>query len=157
MQNQKVQEYTVRPNASGLPVAELGHVHDLRTFVRSGSAKIHWLDDRFVSDNGDTIPSEDVPQEIKDAVASMPFKSGKPGEVTHVYQDCEYCMWSGVRQEYADHLVKAHVSHDKKAAFKRIKPEDIDDAEKYVLDEDGFVALKADGTPKLKAGRPPKA
>lgn len=167
MENQRVHEYSVQTGPNGLPIAQLGKVHNLITFVESGKQKIHYLDGKWVDDGANEIPLDQVPMHLREAVAKIPFDPIREG-TPDVLINCEFCEFTGPGRDYAKHLVEKHVP---KSAAKpqaapavveavsapevRLKPEDLPPGN-YATDEEGFVIINQDGTPRKKAGRPPK-
>lgn len=168
MEAQRVHEYMVETGPNGLPVARLGRVHNLITFVAAGNQKIHYWDGRWVDDGKNPIDPNDVPQAYKDAVASIPFNPNRD-QTPQVLIQCEFCNESpeGIPSgDYARHLAERHIRNGQLAVAPRtvldpaqepapakLRPEDLPPGN-YVLDDEGFVVLKADGSPKKKAGRP---
>lgn len=168
MEGQRVQEYTTETGPNGLPVARLGRVHNLITFVRGGSEKIHYHDGDWVDDGKNKIDPESVPQELKDAVAAIPFKASYSTN-EQVLINCEFCIEVLASGDYAQHLTNKHIRGNIAKtpldpeipslegpfdpAQRRYTVEDLPPGN-YVLDDEGFVVLNADGTPRKKAGRP---
>lgn len=157
MENQRVHEYSVMTGSNGLPVAQLGKVHNLITFVVSGQEKIHYLDGKWVDDGKNPIDPDTVPDHFKRQVAEIPFNPVRDG-TPDVLVNCEFCEFSGAGREYAKHLIDKHIRKDTPdaapvAAPLGLRPEDLP-AGNYVVNEEGFVVLNKDGTPRRKAGRP---
>lgn len=169
MEGQRVQEYTVEIGTNGLPVARLGKVHNLITFVRADAQKVHFLDGKWVDDGRNPIPLEQVPEEYQHAVAAIPFTPDR--QTTDVLVNCEFCEFTGPGREYARHLANVHIRQrtqvdppvgagqtvepeiEVSTEQRRFKPEDLP-PDNYVLDDEGFVVLNKDGSPRRKAGRP---
>jgi hypothetical protein len=165
MQGQKVQEYSVETGPNGLPVARLGQVHNLVTFIEGGRAKRHYLDGRWVDDGGNELPETDITDEMRAKVAAIPFKPNAAHQ-EQVLIHCEFCPETLPSGDYATHLAKhvragtaPVVEHSdtlaKSDAPVRLRPDDLPPGN-YVTDDDGFVVLNADGSPRKRAGRPPK-
>lgn len=166
MQNQKVQEYSIEAGPNGLPAARLSKTHNLITFVKSGSEKVHYLDGRWVDDGGNALDEAAIPQDYKDEVTRIPFKPTGFRDAT-VLVRCEFCGWDGPNTDYPKHLGDAHIraaraseiapgigqAVEPEAAPARLRPEDLPEGN-YVTDPEGFVVLNADGSPRKKAGRP---
>lgn len=164
MEAQKVHEYTVETGPNGMPIARLGKVHNLVTFILSGKEKLHYLDGKWVDDGKNPVPLEDVPQAYIDAISAIPFT---PDRYSHdIMIPCEFCDESQPSKQYARHLVDKHIraagvadvlQAAKPAADegRRFKPEDLPPGN-YALDDEGFVVLNKDGSPRLRAGRPTK-
>lgn len=163
MEGQKVHEYTVEMGTNGLPVARLGVVHNLITFISSGAPKLHYFDGRWVDDGGNAVPDENVPEEAKRQVATIPF-DGSTDRTPDVMHDCEFCKWSGGLRQYARHLADSHIRPGQVAdpaslgeeavpQPAKLRPEDLPDGN-YVTDDDGYVVLNVDGSPRKKGGRP---
>lgn len=164
MQGQKVQEYNTEV-VNGMPVARLTKTHNLITFVKGGSEKIHYLDGRWVDDGGHQIDESVVPQDYLAQVRAIPFKPTGLRDAA-VLVNCEFCQWDGPSTEYAKHLGNAHIrtraaeiapgvgqAVEPEAAPARLRPEDLPEGD-YVTDEEGFVVLNKDGSPRKKPGRP---
>lgn len=164
MENQRVHEYSVQTGPNGLPIAQLGKVHNLITFVESGREKLHYLDGKWVDDGQNEVSLDRVPQHIRDAVAKIPFNPVREG-TPDVMLNCEFCEYSGPGRDYAKHLIDKHVNRAKAAPAPqpaeepvpsvKLRPEDLPAGE-YVTDDEGFVVLNKDGSARRKAGRPPK-
>lgn len=180
MENQKVHEYTVETGANGLPQARLGRVHNLITFIRGGNEKVHYLNGKWVDDGKNPIDENTIPDDLKAAAAAIPFKPERDHS-SQVLVQCEFCNTfpEGIASgDYARHLIDAHVRPksnkepvdavapgldqpvDPSAADAerpaRMRPEQLPPGN-YVTDEEGFVLLNQDGSPKKKAGRPKTA
>lgn len=176
MQGQRVQEYTTEMGLNGLPVARLGKVHNLVTFINSGQPKLHYLDGKWCDDGGNEIPLDKVPLDAQHQVRSIPFTPDRRD--ADVVVNCEFCEWTAGSREYAKHLTEKHIRPlkpvdptdgagqpvdpeqrtetlvgDAVETQRRFKPEDLP-PDNYVLDDEGFVVLNKDGTPRRKAGRP---
>lgn len=168
MEGQKVHEYSVEIGTNGLPIARLGKVHNLITFVRADAQKVHYLDGKWVDDGKNQLPIESIPQEFQDAVATIPFTPDRAQ--TDVLVNCEFCEFTGPGKEYARHLANVHIRNrptvdpavgagstvEPEAEAldqRRFTPADLP-PDNYVLDDEGFVVLNKDGTPRRKAGRP---
>jgi len=161
MENQKVHEYSVQTGANGLPIAQLGITHNLITFTESGKQKIHYLDGKWVDDGQNPIDPADVPQHMKYQVSRIPFNPVRDG-TPDVLMNCEFCEFTGPGREYARHLIEKHVpkgtvtakpAEAVETAPVKLKPEDLPPGN-YVTDDEGFVVINSDGTPRRKAGRP---
>lgn len=174
MEGQRVQEYQIETGPNGMPIAKLGKVHNLITFVEGGKQKVHYLDGRWVDDGGNALDPDSVPDSYKEQVKAIPFKPDR--HEASVLLHCEFCDQPIASRDYARHLVDTHIRNGKSATAdpetgagqtveptaavteekRRFRPEDLP-PDNYVLDDEGFVVLNADGTPRRKAGRPPKA
>lgn len=161
MENQRVHEYSVQVGANGLPIAQLGLTHNLITFCESGRQKIHYFDGKWLDDGGNDIPLDTIPEYMREQVSRIPFNPVRDG-MPDVLVNCEFCEFTGAGREYAKHLIDKHVPKAAKpgtvaepAAQEPVKlrPEDLPAGE-YVTDDEGFVVLNKDGTPRRKAGRP---
>jgi hypothetical protein len=167
MQSQKVQEYTTETGPSGLPIARLGAVHNLITFVRGGSEKIHFFDGQWKDDGGNLLDPDSVPTDLKEQAAAIPFKPHF-GSQEQVLINCEFCTEVVASGEYARHLTDKHIRGAVKTprdpetpsidgpvdpTQRKLKPEDLPPGN-YVLDDEGNVVLNLDGSPRKKAGRP---
>lgn len=162
MENQRVHEYSVQTGPNGLPIAQLGITHNLITFCESGKDKIHYLDGKWVDDGQNPIDPETVPQHMKDQVSRIPFDPSRGNAGPDVLINCEFCEFTGPGKEYAKHLIDKHVPKGAKPAVAapapvnaevKLKPEDLPPGD-YVTDDEGFVVLNKDGSPRRKAGRP---
>lgn len=162
MQNQKVHEYEVTAGPNGLPVAQLTRTHNLITFVKGGSEKVHFLNGRWVDDGGNPLEDAAIPQDYKAAVEALPF-APKGIREADILVNCEFCEWIGPRLDYAKHLSQKHIVARSGTALPgadtlvdapaRVRPEDLP-AGDYALDEEGYVILNKDGSPRKRAGRP---
>lgn len=175
MENQKVHEYTVVRGPAG-PVAQIGKVHNLITFVQGGHGKVHYYDGRWVDDGGNALDPKEIPDHFKKQVELIPFR---PTDYTDRGPDvlipCEFCdpkapiNDEGVpSREYAQHLIRYHMQHVKKSddelpaangeytATVRVRPEDLPEGN-YATDDEGFVMFNEDGTPRKRVGRPKKS
>jgi len=108
MEGQRVHEYTVEVGPDGMPHARLGKVHNLITFIREGSEKVHYLDGRWVNDGGREVPETLVSDVMRQTVADLPFDPTRNMD-PDVIQNCEFCDESMPSREYARHLVEAHI------------------------------------------------
>ncbi len=108
MEGQKVHEYGVEAGPNGLPVARVTRVRNLITFVREGSQKLHYLDGQWVDDGKNPIDEKDVPEELKEQVKNIPFRSGY-GSEADVLKNCEFCPDQMPSREYAEHLAAKHI------------------------------------------------
>jgi hypothetical protein len=165
MENQKVHEYSIETGANGLPVARLGRVHNLITFITAGSPKLHFYDGRWLDDGGHEVPDENIPPAARQAAESIPF-DGRLDKSPDVLIQCEFCPDDMPSRQYAKHLADKHIRSRATAADPativeaapvqpRLRLEDLPEGS-YLTDDDGFVILNVDGSPRKKAGRPRK-
>lgn len=173
MQGQKVHEYSVEVGPNGLPVARLGRVHNLITFGTAGERNVHYLDGNWVDDGGNPIDPDTVSQDYKDKAAALPF-TPQHESAPDVFINCEFCDWADASRQYARHLSDRHIRPNgqlpnrvadppfdpAQAAFApapkpRLRPEQLPPG-KYALDDEGFVILNSNGSPRKVAGRPKK-
>src|SRR5882724_4939712 len=156
MENQRVHEYTVETGANGLPVARLGSVHNLITFVTGGSQKIHYLDGRWVDDGNHPIPEDQVPDEIKRQAREIVFNPGFKADAQTLV-NCEFCSSQFPSGQYARHLTNDHIRPRAQVAqaVEAAPVPGLDDDVEYVKNEDGTPVLNKDGSPRLRPGRKP--
>jgi len=165
MQGQKVHEYSTEVGPMGLPVAKLSKTHNLITFIKGGSEKVHFLDGRWVDDGGNAVDESVIPEDFKEQARSIPFKPTGFRD-SAVLVNCEFCGWDGASTEYPKHLANAHIrtraaeiapgigqAVEPESAPAKLRPEDLPEGN-YVTDEEGFVVLNVDGSPRKKPGRP---
>lgn len=171
MENQRVHEYSTEVGPNGLPQARLTKTHNLITFIKSGAEKVHYLDGRWVDDGGNDVDESVIPDDLKVQAHAIPFKQAGFRDAD-VLVNCEFCAYTGPSREYAEHLAEKHIKAARSTGADsplpglgqvvdpaaderpvRLKPEELPPGN-YVTDEDGFVVINADGTPRKKAGRP---
>ena len=167
MENQKVHEYVVE-KSGGRPMARVGRVHNLITFIEAGMPKRHYFDGKWVNDAGLVLDESKIPPHLKKQAEELPFNAMEFAQRTpDVLQSCEFCPTELPSREYAAHLISDHMRGKTVEATPvldlaqvpalaptvRLRPEDLPDGQ-YVVDEDGFVQINSDGSPRKRPGRP---
>lgn|SRR5439155_17571387 len=171
----KVHEYTVETGPSGLPIARIGRIRPHTTYGFNGAEYYNW-DGKWVNAACVEVSPDTIPDEIK-RQHSLKEPPDLTGTVADVLVFCEFCPDQMPGKGYARHLADKHIRPGVRAAAPvvdvsafeagsealdpdaevpdRVHPAEIPPGN-YVTDEEGYVLLNKDGTPKRKAGRPRK-